>query len=165
MKTFLLILSGQKHFLSGTEQLKAIESLAMSTRAEEGFVFLDREIRDVEDPFFVNFTDMPLVVGKSGVDFCPSLIPYANASCTSSMWDRTRLGRVLSEIRKFNPSRVVVVGAETQGAILLTAYGLKVMGVDPIVLEPMCFSTDEYLHAAAISIMADSYRIRVETEL
>lgn len=165
MKTFLLILSGQKHFLSGTSQLLGIEELAKKTRSEDGFVFLDREIRDVEDPFFLNFPDMPLVVGKSGIDFCPSLIPYANTSCTSSTWDRTRLGRVLSEIRKFNPERVVVVGAETQGAVLLTSYGLKVMGVDPIVLEPLCFSSDDYLHAAAISIMADSYKIKVELEL
>lgn len=162
--TMLVILSGQRsYFGSGgpnKEILPKIVTCAQKVRAAGGFVFLDREIRDVEDSFFFGH-ETENIVGTPGIDYMQSLIPVASTSSQSSLLDRSRLGRLLSEIRKHNPDRVFVCGAETHAAVLLTAYGLKVHGVDVHVVEPLCFSREEYLHSSAIAILADGYKIEV----
>ena len=127
-------------------------------------VLQTRDTRSPEDNFYahqktqcvVGTSDLNMVEGLGAPN--PLIIPCTRPAATY----RTQL---LKEVHKYDPDRIVLIGAETHSAIMFTAHELKMLSYEVTIIEPLTTSRDEHMHYAAISILNDAVGIRIADRL
>lgn len=123
-------------------------------------LYYTRDIRSPEDNYY-SFAKTQCCVGSMDVHMIPNL-PRGNALVfTSSRPSAVWMTAMLSEIKKHEPEKITLVGAETNLAVMFTAADLRNRGYRVIVPESLVVASDEYLHSAAIHIMADCLGVEV----
>jgi nicotinamidase-related amidase len=119
-----------------------------------------REKRAERDTFFVN-DKTHSVVNTSSYSVEDSLKKYADI-----YYDKTRHSGFFETgfeilLKKERVTEVTIVGLETHTSVLFTAEELRNRGIEVTVIEPLVASRDDYMHTAAISIMANHLGVRV----
>lgn len=119
-----------------------------------------REKHAERDAFFVN-DKTHSVVNTYDFSVEDSLKKYADI-----YYDKTRHSGFFETgfeilLKKEKVAEVTIVGLETHTSVLFTAEELRNRGIDVTVIEPLVASRDEYMHTAAISIMANHLGVKV----
>jgi nicotinamidase-related amidase len=123
-------------------------------------LYYTRDIRSPEDAFY-SFAKTQCCVGSLDIHMLPDL-PRGNALVfTSSRPSAVWMTAMLSELKKHEPEKITLVGAETNVAIMFTAADLRNRGYRVVVPESLVIARDEYVHSAAIHIMADCLGVEV----
>jgi len=137
-----------------------MESYLREQRARGGLIFGVREVHHASDTFYRRGRSHS-VVGSHDVDipeaFKPHLKLIVNATRPSAFF-ATMLD---SELGKARPERVHVVGLETHMAVLFTAEELRNRDYEVVVPEALTSSSDEYLHALGVNLLANSLSVVV----
>lgn len=114
-------------------------------------IFFTREIRSTEDTFF-STQRSGFLVGSEDVQIVESFKYFSKKIFNTLRPNALFKTPLLSEIKKANPHKIILVGVEMSSSILFTAMELKCLGFEVEILEPLTASSSQYLHAAAISI-------------
>lgn len=139
------------------ERLKAWFS---SLDKESSLVFLTKDVRAVDDDFFRSQPSR-CSVGSDDIRLCSfshSLGGHLIQTTRPSAVHKTPLIGLMS---KNHINKVFLVGVETHLSVLYTAYDLRCLGYDVVVMEPLVASSDEYMHTAAISMMANDLGVDI----
>lgn len=75
------------------------------------------------------------------------------------------VNKILIEIKRLDPRRIIIFGCRTHLNVLFTAEAAKQYGYDVLVVEGFCASEQDYHHNLAISLMADCLGIDIVEEL
>lgn len=169
-KDVIIALNMQKNYFSAKgssfvgpifkeRQQKIVDYLA-SLKPETTELYYTRDIRSPEDSFW-SFTTTQCVVGSTDIFMLDSLPKGNPLIITTSRPSALYLTPLLSELRKHTPSKVTLVGAETDSSVLFTAAELRFRGYRVVVPEALVVAKDEYVHGASIAIMADNLGVEV----
>jgi nicotinamidase-related amidase len=123
-------------------------------------IYYTKDVRSVDDEFFRSQKTM-CEVGSDDVRTMEKFKDFPDMTINTSRPDATYKTPLIAMMSKYSVHKVIVVGVETHCAVLFTAQGLRASGFDVSVIEPLCLSSDEYLHTASISIMADSLGVDI----
>jgi nicotinamidase-related amidase len=119
-----------------------------------------RDVRSPQDAFYEGHTPQ-CIVGSGDTDMVPGLTGGDSlvfvARRPSALWKSP----LINHIQKLEPTRIILVGAETNVAVLFTAADLRYLGYRVIVPEPLVVSKDNYLHNAGITTLVDTLGVEV----
>jgi nicotinamidase-related amidase len=170
-KDIILAMNLQVNFFSaqGTSYLGAdAETRLESIREYLNRVDLDRyallyslDIRSPQDRFYETHKTQ-CIVGSPDVKLMPGLPKGQSGTIIAKRPSALHETPLLVYLSKFEPDRVVLIGAETNVGILFTAFDLRMKGFHVVVYEPLAASRDEYLHNSAISTLVDSLGVEIK---
>lgn len=131
-----------------------------SLDASSNTIIFTKDIRSTDDSFWKHATTQNLV-GSNDLNWVESLKPFISLPVHTSRPSAVFKTILSAEIRKHDPQEVVLVGVETHSSVLFTAADLKYQGFNVVVPESLVMSKDDYLHAAAVSLLADVLGVEV----
>lgn len=170
-KDIILAMNLQVNFFGtqGTSYLGADAEVRLaSIREYLGSVDLDRyallyslDIRAPQDRFYETHKTQ-CIVGSPDIMLMPGLPKGQSGTLITKRPSALFETPLLVYLNKFEPDKVVLIGAETNVGILFTAFDLRMKGFNVVVYEPLAVSRDEYLHNSAISTLVDSLGVEVK---
>ena len=152
---------GSSYLGEKAQELKvSIKEWIESLDKEGTLVFYTRDVRSIDDDFYSSNNTM-CEVGSDDVRLQESLRGLENTIINTARPDATFRTPLLAMVSKYKIHKVFLVGVETHLSVLMTAHSLRNLGFDVSVVEPLTLSSDEYLHNAAIAIMADGLGVEI----
>jgi nicotinamidase-related amidase len=124
-------------------------------------VYFTREIHQTNDSFYQSIKSHALV-GSPDVEIVEAFKRFPKFMVNTTRYSAFYMTPLDSELRKYAPKTVILVGVETHTNILFTAEELRNRGYEVIVPEALVAAEDDYMHAAGINIMSNALSVQVD---
>lgn len=157
MRKALIIIDAQKYFLNNKTKLivkKIHKFLKKNLQNYDTFYFTIFK-NNYKSPLW-NISDWKDCTDSPDTDICDELKQFIskNNLIYKNILSAVKIPQIINEIKRNNIQEVHLCGFDTDSCILATAYDLFDLGIKPVVLENLTWSTSkERLQQPAIKML------------
>jgi nicotinamidase-related amidase len=123
-------------------------------------IMYSRNVRSPQDDFYAG-QKTQCIVGTQDINMIPGLVHGGSLVVTACKPSAVWKSSLVAHLKNLDPTRIILVGAETNAAVLFTAADLRFLGYHVTVPEGMVAARDPYLHNFSITTMVDTLGVEV----
>lgn len=171
MKNVVLAFCLQKSYLDKdgscylgdkAETLKVrIKSFLKTLSTNNSIIYMIREMHHKDDKFFQSVKTHS-TVGSKDIEIPEVFKPYLRLVIDSTRYNALYRTILESELNKIKPEKIFLIGLETHTFVLFTAEELRNRGYQVVLMEQLCGSEDDYLHALGVTLLRNFLSVDIE---
>jgi nicotinamidase-related amidase len=138
-----------------------LKSYFKTLNLKENIVYILREVHQPDDTFFSNKKSGSLI-GSEDIEIPEFYKAYSKFVYNVIRYNAFYKTPLDSEVYKLKPTKVYIVGVETQSTVLFTAEEFRNREYDVTVIEPLVTSKDDYLHAIGITLLKNFLNVNIQ---
>lgn len=153
--------TGCKYIGDSADTLKSRLEDFLDSEGDGKRIVFTREIHQINDEFFKGERSNS-IVGSLDIEIIESLKRFPKLLVNVCRYNALYMTPLDSELKKYKPSNIILVGVETHTNILFTAEELRNRNYNVVVVEALTSSKDSYMHASGINILSNTLSTFIE---